>query len=665
MDIKILDSWLKDYLETKATPAKIAECLSLCGPSIERIKPARISYAEGVAGGKVDNDFVYSIEVTTNRVDTASVYGIAREAAAILPRFKIPAKLKRINFQNSPLKFVKNVSYLKTNVDSKLCPRFTAVLIRNVKIGDSPEIIKKRLESAEVRAINNVVDISNYIMLSLGQPVHTFDYDKLKGATMTLRESHKGEEITTLDKKTFTLAGGDIVIEDGNKRLIDLAGVMGGNLSAIDENTKNVLLFVQTYDAVRIRKTSMGLAQRTQAATIFEKGTDPELVSVGILEGIRLFEKYTGGTSEKEILDIYPSAYKPKVVTTNMEFLESRLGVSISKKEISDILNSLEFESVWRGNTLKVTPPSFRLKDIEIEEDVVEEIARLYGYFNLPSILMNGVLPEPSNMSKLFTFETNVKNILTGWGGVEVYTLSLVPKEYIKGPSLRLKNPLGNDSEYLRTSLMPSLIYSAGVNKGTFEKYHLYEVSNVYIPRKGQLPEERLMLAGIFEGYDFRNAKGIVEALLEKLTIHPIFEVQENNGLSAGKSVSVSANNKDIGMLGFVENSDMIYYEFEMQKLFGSLSKVQYKEIPKFPPQIEDITFDLPEKTKVGDVVDSISSIHRCITDVKLKDVFKNSYTFRIWYQDPEKTLTDSEVEKIRNKILSEVKTKFGGTIKA
>jgi phenylalanyl-tRNA synthetase beta chain len=259
-------------------------------------------------------------------------------------------------------------------------------------------------------------------MLALGQPVHTFDYDKIVGHSMTLRESKKGEKITTLDKKIFTLAGGDIVIEDGEGRLIDLAGVMGGNLSAVDENTKNVLLFVQTYDPVRIRKTSMGLAQRTNAATIFEKGTDPELVSAGILEGINLFQKYSGGDVENEILDIYPFPYKPKAVTTSIEFIESRLGISISKKFISEILNSLEFESVWSGNALKITPPSFRAQDIQIEEDVVEEIARLYGYYNLPSLLMNGVLPESSDLSKLFTFETNVKNILSGWGGVEVYT---------------------------------------------------------------------------------------------------------------------------------------------------------------------------------------------------------------------------------------------------
>lgn len=651
MDIKILDSWLKEYLDTKASPAKIAECLSLCGPSIERIK-------------ELGQDFVYSIEVTTNRIDTASVYGIAREAAAILPRFKIPAKLKKIKL-NDNFKFTKNVGYLNARVDSTLCPRFSAVLIRNVKVAESSELIKKRLESADVRSINNVVDISNYIMLSLGQPVHTFDYDKIAKSSMTLRESVKGEKITTLDNKTFTLAGGDIVIEDGDKRLIDLAGVMGGNLSAVDSNTKNVLLFVQTYDPVRIRKTSMGLAQRTQAATIFEKGLDTELVTTAILYGIELFEKLTGGVAEKEILNIYPKPYKPETLKTTLEFLEKRLGTEISKKETTDILNSLGFDSIWSKNTLEATVPSYRSSDVKSEEDILEEIARLNGYHNLPSILMQGGLPPVSDMSKMFAFETDVKNILSGWGGVEVYSLSLVPKEYVTENALKLKNPLGSDTEFLRTSLMPSIVTAAKGNQGTFDKFHLFEIANIYIPVKNDLPEERLMLAGIFEGYEYREAKGILEGLLSKLNISADFQIQENEGFTAGKCASMLSNGKAFGKIGYVEDSNVIYYEIEMQKLYSNLNKRQYKEIAKYPAQIEDLTIVFPDKTLIGEVLKSIKSVNQLIGNVELTDIFKDAFTFRIWYQDNQKTLTDADVEKIRLKILDTLKSKFGGILKS
>jgi phenylalanyl-tRNA synthetase beta chain len=650
MDIKILDSWLREFVETKAKPAELQKFLSLCGPSVERTE-------------KSGNDYVYDIEVTTNRIDTASVYGIAREASAILPRFGIRAKLARLKTTSKDNAFVKNVKYLDVSVDSKLCKRFTAVLIKNVKIGDSPEIVKTRLESAGVRSINNVVDISNYIMIELGQPVHTFDYDKIKGAKMILRESKNGEKIVTLDNKEFILKGGDIVIEDGEGRLIDLAGVMGGNLSAVSNDTKNVLLFVQTYDPVHVRKTSMRLAQRTMAATIFEKGTDTELVTVGILKGIDLFKSMCGGVVEREIIDIYPSPVKSKKISLNIDFIERHLGVSISKKDISSYLSSLEFENTWKGNNLEVNVPSFRSLDVTGPEDVIEEIARIYGYHNMPSEIMTGKLTDRST-SPQFAFEEKIKNYLSGWGGVEVYTLSLVSKEFIGAGALKLKNPLGSDSEYLRTSHLPSLISAADENIGTFESFHLFEMSNVYIPKKDNLPEERLMLAGIFEGYKYRDAKGIIEALLEKIHFDVNFEMVESKGFAAGKCAVVLAGKEEVGRIGYPENSKYIYYEFEVEKLHKLSAKTnEYIPIPKYPAQVEDITLAFPENTKMGEVGDSIAS-NSLVKNWELTGTYKGSFTFRIWYQNPEKTLTDAEVEKERIKILQRLKEKFGGQIK-
>jgi phenylalanyl-tRNA synthetase beta chain len=663
MNIKILDSWLKDYLITDAKPEAIGKYLSLCGPSVERIE-------------KIGNDFVYNIEITTNRIDEVGVYGIAREASAILPRFGIKASLKPIRTLEKEFSLVKNVDYLKTVVDVKLCPRFSAVLIKNVKIGDSPDWMKKRLESAGVRSLNNVVDISNYIMLELGQPVHTFDYDKIKGAKMTLRESKKGETIKTLDGKSFKLSGGDIVIEDGKGELIDLCGIMGGSLSAVDANTKNVLLFVQTYDGGRIRKTSMAFAQRTMAASIFEKGTDTELVGPAILSAIDLFKDLTGGIPEKNIIDIYPSPYKTKTIKISLEFIEERLGVAIPKKDITSYLNTLEFESVWKKNILTVNVPSFRSHDVLSTEDILEEIARIYGYHNLPSRIMDGEIPtRPADPR--FSFERELKEMLLGWGGTEVYTLSLVPKEYVDEKSLKLKNPLGTDYEYLRTSLMPSLVSAATGNLGTTENFHLFEMANVYLPRRNQmeagidLPDEKLMLGGIFFGYSYREAKGIVEALTEKLHIKADFMEEDSKGFDASKCAIIKSGKEIIGKIGIPENVNFIYYEFDVEKLEKiSPAVVTYKEIPKYPAQIEDVTLAFPAKTRVGEVIDAISNSHGSeprsfpIFNVELKDIYKDSYTFRIWYQDPEKTLTNEDVEKIRNEILEKVKEKFGGVIK-
>ncbi|MCJ7805028.1 phenylalanine--tRNA ligase subunit beta, partial [Patescibacteria group bacterium] len=441
MEILIPDNWLKEFLKTHVGPEVIAECLSLCGPSIDRIE-------------KIEGDPVYLIEVTTNRVDSASVLGIVREASAILPRFKIAAKLLQPKAK-AKQKTVKSVFYLKASVDPKLCFRFSAILIRNVKIGQSPAEIQKKLIECGTRPINNIVDISNYIMLLFGQPVHTFDYDKIKGAKMILRASKRGERLTTLDGKNHKLSGEDIVIEDGSGRLIDLAGIMGGQNSMVDENTKNVLLFVQTYNPVNIRKTSMSLAARSEASMLFEKGLDTELVGPAMRYAIDMFVDLTKGTPAGEILDIYPNPYKVKAVKTNLEFINERLGISLTKDQISKSLASLGFYPRWSGKNISVEIPSYR-RDVEIPEDIVEEVARIYGYHNLPNKMLTGELPEPL-MGTPFDFEEKVKDYLSGWGGVETYTLSFVSKGEAKEGALKLKNPLGAESEYLRTSLMPSL----------------------------------------------------------------------------------------------------------------------------------------------------------------------------------------------------------------
>ncbi len=652
MDIKILDSWLRDHLVTKATPAEVAKYLSLCGPSAERVESR-------------GSDFVYNIEITTNRIDEVGIYGIAREASAILPRFGIPAKLKPINIKDKVPNLVPKVDYLDVKVDSKLCPRFSAVLIKNVKVGDSPKLIKDRLEASGIRAINNVVDISNYIMLELGQPVHTFDYDKIAGSKMLLRESRKGEEIETLDGKKFILPGGDIVIEDGEGNLIDLCGIMGGEASAIDNETENVLLFVQTYDPTKIRKTSMHLAQRTMAATIFEKGTDPELVSTAIFSAINLFKKLTGGVPEKNILNLYPNQYKTKGISTSLKFIYERLGVEILKKDITTYLNALEFKCNWKGNALSVEVPSFRAKDVNIEEDVLEEIARIYGYHNLPSRIMSGEIPtHPA--SPQFAFEAKIRNLLAGLAGTEVYTLSLVSKPDVDEKSLKLKNPLGSDTEYLRTSLMPSLVAAALTNISMKDQFHIFELSNVYISKVNDLPEERLMLGGIFFGYiNYRDTKGVIEALLGKLDISVTFISEEQKGFDASKCAIIKSGPEAIGKIGFVENTDFIYYEFDIEKIFKLAPIViKFREISKYPSQEEDITFVVPEKTEIGKIVDLIWS-KNLVQGVSVGDPYNgNNFTFHIWYHDDGKTLTDKEVEKVRGEIISSAKTKFGAQVK-
>ena len=608
MQILILDSWLREYLSTDAKPKEIQKALSLCGPSVERLH-------------QTANDFIYDIEVTTNRVDMMSVIGIAFECVAILPRFGYTAKLKKDPYLEK-LNLVTNskVSYLDVKVDKNLCHRFSAVLIRDVLVGKSPELIANRLELAGLRSLNNIVDISNYLMIEMGQPVHTFDYDKVAGHSMILRESRAGESLATLDGKIHKLPGHDIVIEDGDSRLIDLCGIMGGANSAVDEHTKNVLLFVQTYEPVHIRKTSMALAHRTAAAVLFEKGLPVENVLPTLQLGIELFTKAAGGNPEKAVLDILNTPPKETVLklkTPLTEFVNVRLGIILSFSEISKILNSLEF--VVKSEH-EVEVPWVRASDVTIPEDLVEEVARIYGYHNLPSQLMSGVLPTNRPNESEFYWVSKIKSALKYWGYTETYTYSLVPKD----SGLKLKNPQSSEWTYLRTSLSHSQVISE--NLGRVNQLNLFEIANVYLSQKGDLPQEEMHLLISTTNPDYPKLKGVVEALLTELgVIQKINIVRDINSLSCDINLS--------------------------QILPKASSIRKFTPISKFPPIIEDININLTES--YSDLEKKIFKISPLIKQIELVDKYGNKLTLRVTYHSDAKQLSSEDIEPVRQKLTS------------
>ena len=592
MNISIPHSWLKEFLTTDAPPQKIAECLSLCGPSVEQLE-------------KTKDDYVYHLEVTTNRVDMMSVLGIAREAAAILPQFGYKARFKT----SGTLPEVDQTGSfpLEIKVNHQLCPRFSAVVINNVTIKPSPPKIKERLEKSGIRSLNNVVDISNYLMRAYGQPVHTFDFDKIKDK-MILRLSRKGETLTTLDGKTFTLPGEDIVIEDGSKRLIDLCGIMGGANSAVDANTKKVLLFVQTYSAKHIRRTSMILGQRSEAAQIFEKQPDPEQIMSVLLKGIQLFKQLTGGAQSSKIIDIYPQPDKPKSVTAPLQLIKECLGVEITQPEVDKILKSLGF--------INNQVPSWRAKDINIPEDIVEEVARIYGYHRLPSQIMATAIPTNYPETN-FYLEQQIKHWLVGFGLTEIYTNSLIGQNY--PGQLKIKNALSTDWQYLRNSLIPSHT----------QTFAAFEIANTYHPRPGRLPEERLQL--IISGFsDFAKLKGIVDALFAKLHL-PV-------------SAALTATTAVIDLEPVLKRARLYPH---------------YRPVSTYPAIVEDMTFTLPQRTYLGPVIQAIKTVDRLIISVRLYSLFENNFTFRITYQSQAKQLSAAMIAPIRKKIVSNLKTEF------
>ncbi len=648
MDILVPDIWLKDYIKTTATQANIAKYMSLAGPSFEKI--------EGV--GK---EAVYHIEITTNRVDTASIYGIAREALAILPRFGFKTTFKEIDTTDK-IKFSSKVKYIDITLEKNLASRFTVILIEGVTLKSSPVAIQERLKLVGERPINNIVDISNYIMHDLGSPIHTFDYDKVTGAKMRVRESRNGEIVQTLDGQEYKLPGGDIVIEDGAGKIIDLAGIMGAANSKIDENTKNILLLVPIYNPTILRKTSMLLAKRTYAVNLFEKGLDPEIVNISLSKAVDLFVKITGGKPASVALDIYQDIYREKTLKVSHGLIIQKLGITISKMDIEKYLRLLGFKVKWTGSVCEIKVPSARSRDIEIPEDIVEEIARIYGYHNFPSILMEGQIPELPQDSP-FEFERKIKEAAQLVGGLEIYTLSLVSKEMLLGPAIKVRNPLGTDTEYLRNSLMPSLVSAAHGNNGLRDKFHLFEVANVYLPQKGNLPDQIITFAGIFQGYSYRSAKGSFERILEILNIQYDQKPAKNNLFKEGQFLEILHNDEKVGMFGVLING-FIYYELNTQILKNAVFPKRYSSLPKFPAQIEDLTFNFPGVVYMQDVIKKVEKLDKTIKKVKYIGNYKNAYTIRVWFQSNEKTLRDQEVAKIRNKIIKEIEKKWKASLK-
>jgi phenylalanyl-tRNA synthetase beta chain len=651
MDIKILDSWLREYLETNAMPADIARCLSLCGPSIEKIEKVTTS-------GKPD--FLYNIEVTTNRVDMMSVWGIAREAVVILPQFGFKAKLTPPKLDDGAKHRNDNID-IRFVTDGKLVYRMIGVVMEVDKINPSPEVTKERLESSGIRSLNDIVDVTNYVMTEIGHPAHVFDYDLVK-PVLRARESKKGEAVQSFDGKEYKLPGGDIVFENSEGSIVDLPGIIGTKNS--DENTQRILFFIDTNNPINIRRTSMTLGIRTVAATLNEKGVDAALAETALKRGIYLYKKL-GLKQVSPIIDVDKSPAKIKSVSLDHALLTKKLGIEITPEKVKGILNSLGIKTEFdnkSGSYVSIIP-SLRSKDIEIQEDLIEEVARIYGYHNLPSTIMMGGLPQFS-VSKTLEAELKIKMLLKALGGIETYTLSLVPSSSVSGSSIKIKNPLGPETEYLRNSMMPSLVDAYRQNNKWSESFHLFEVSNVYIPKNGELPEEKMILAGVIKSSDSRQAKGLVESLLDNLNIEYTFELLDSGEFLANQSLTVIAGKKKIGKFGSFENG-AYYYEFPVSELLEYYKgHGEYTDIPKFPAQIEDMTLIFPERTLIGEVYEFLKSFDPNIANVELKDVYKDSYSFRIWYQSREKTLENYEVEKIRNSLLNSLSQKYKVTIK-
>lgn len=652
MNIKITHNWLLDLLDTDATPLEIQKYLSLCGPSVERIE-------------EVNGETVYDIEITSNRIDTACVIGIAEEARAILKRFNKKAVVKDPPLADIPL--VENPVSLLIE-DTQGCTRRLIGLVLEVDgVKDAPEFMQKRLTAIGMRSLNTLVDITNYVMTEIGHPCHVFDYDRITTHKLVLRHAKKGEEIITLDEKKYNLDETDIIIDDGTGRVIDLPGIMGTANSVVTNSTKRILFFIESNDPTNIRRTSMRYGIRTMASTINEKSPDPEIAIIAFKRGVELYKKYAGAKVVSKLIDIYPNPPKKTVLSISKKYIDSKVGVSIPLESIISILTDLSFKVEKKGeDEFEVVVPSWRTSDVSIPEDIIEEVARVYGYHAIPSLLQApAYVEQPRDTELLFTYQHVVKTYLKHRGYHEVMNYSAVSQELLKQfeiekqNHLYITNSISEEIKYLRTSLIPSLVKNVKQNEGFAPKMKLFELAKTYIPTSS-LPEEENKLC-IATTISLDELKGILIGLMKELNIAVDFESKSvNQFLLKSVAGQIMYNSVTLGSFGQVKPALCRNGGVEKAVYVAELSFKDLMLLARVMPdyksfsQYAHITNDLTIKKNV-----TFAEIKKIAfaTSSKLISLFpvstyKDTITLRLEFTDHTKNIIESEVrvevEKIK-----------------
>lgn len=656
-------------------------------------------------------EVVLDIDLTPNLGRCYSMIGVAREVAALFGReLRRPSPSPRE--AGPPIADQVTVEIL----DPDLCPRYSAALVRDVRMGPSPSWMQQRLLRAGMRPINVIVDITNYVMLEFGQPLHAFDYEKLRPKpgrdyppAIVVRRARPGEHLTTLDGVGRSLEPDFLLICDGQGP-VALAGVMGGLESEVTESTRHVLLESAHFDPIGIRRTSQALHLSSEASIRFERGVDPEGTVWALRRACALLEELAGAVTARGVVDVYPRPYSPRTIVLPAGEVRRILGISLTAEEVAALLRPLGFPCVLEGETVRVEVPSFRM-DVSLPADLLEEVARMYGYDRIPATLLRDVLP-PQRGNALLELQERIRDILVGCGLDEVITYSLTSLRSVSrlipgmpevdgSRYLRLANPLSPEREYLRQTLMVGLLEALALNLRSWERVAIFEVGRVYLPRKGQeLPdepprlglalagrrEERSWLSPAAEEMDFFDLKGVVEALLDRLGIvEARFEPSEHPSFHPGRQAALWLGDDLAGHLGEVHPQVCAQFELPARRVclaeFHLLPFLQhsglrlYEPLSRFPAVIQDIAVVVDEgipAVRVAEVIRRAGG--SLLRDVALFDVYrgsplpegKRSLAYRLTFQAMERVLVEDEVNRLREKkIVPALERELGATIRA
>ena len=623
------------------------------------------------------DDTLYELDIHKHRNNDCYYHiGFAYEIAAILNR--------KVTLPDTSFKVVKdsikNNFELEVNTDG--CTYYMARVVRNVKVGESPEFIKKRLISAGMRPINNVVDISNYVMLEFGQPLHFFDKDKL-GDTIVVRDAKDNEKVITLDGKERILSHDDIVITDGEKPVC-IAGVMGGENTEVDENTKNILIEAAIFNPVSIRYTSRKLGLPSEASIRYGKGLNYEYTELASKRACHLLEKYAGA----EVLDGYilidKEKYEEKKLSFYPEEVDKLLGITISEEDMKLELERLDFPYTIEKHKFNVTVPRRRLDVDPNVNDIAEEIGRLYGYDNL-----EGTLPKVEIRRGIYKGDVKYRKIISkrlrslSLNEVKTYTL-VSPNmakmfDYENKEKVVLPNPMSTDKSIVRTTLIPSLMNVYEYNKyRNVKDILIYEIAKTYDKKYN----ETTKVSGNYTSnlwresikIDFYLVKGIIENILDYMGYKNRYSFVKGsvNDLHPGMQANIILDGKNIGIIGKVHpnitKDDIFVFEFDLNNLIGKSSKLKYKEAYKYPSISKDMAFIIDRKIEAGDIIKTIKKVSgNTLKDVNVFDIYmgnnidkdKKSIAFNLLYNGDTRTLTDEEVMELFNKAIKEVENKY------
>jgi phenylalanyl-tRNA synthetase beta chain len=683
--MRVSYEWTRELVDIEATPEEVSEKLTAIGLEVEGTE-------------SIEGDTVFEVNVTPNRPDCLSMIGIARELAAA---FQVPLKIPP---HELPVGLPVSEFSIEI-VHPQLCNRYTGRFIKDAKIGGSPEWMKKRLEKCGIRSINNVVDITNYVLLEFGHPLHAFDADKIEGKKIKVSTAGRDNKFETLDGTERALPEDTLLICDST-RPIAVAGVMGGLNTEVSERTKNIFLESAYFEPFSIRRTSKRLGLTSESSYRFERGTDIEFLEKALNRAALMIRDIAGGTIF-EIIDAYPVKYRPEPFEVKYEKINKLLGTLLSKGEMLDILQRLDIPAEDKEQFFVVSPPAYR-RDLRRASDVAEEIARIYGFNSIQTTLPRSPLSSGS-LNKKKTDTGGIREAVRKAGFTEVINLSFMRISDLdvlaiddtdrRRKIMAISNPLVQEEGFLRTTLAPALLGNLKYNLDRgMKEIRFFEISRVFEDMGESLPLEELRLGAIYyretvpslwkeEAQGFYIVKGALESLFNELKINNYsFTSSSEPFLHRGQSADILIANSSVGYLGVMspeaaekldlkkQKPEIVLFELNLDVLLSLIpDSLQYTAIPKYPPIERDIAIIVDQTIPSSHIREMIQTFpSELIEDVSVFDSYKGgnipsgkkSLAFSIVYRSMERTLREEEVESLHSSIVTQIIEKTAGELR-